>query len=44
MRRATNYQRLYDTHAPIALQPGCYEIRIGREYDPYADVARRQAD
>lgn len=23
---------------------GMYEIRIGREYDPYAEIARQQAD
>ena len=24
--------------------PGIYEYRIGREYDPYAEIARTQAD
>jgi hypothetical protein len=38
------HERSFDTHAPIALEPGIYEMRIGREYDPYAEVARRQAD
>lgn len=36
--------RDYDTHEPIVLEPGEYEFRIGREYDPYAEIARRQAD
>lgn len=36
--------RSHDTHAPIGLSPGKYEVRIGREFDPYADLARRVAD
>jgi hypothetical protein len=36
--------RDYDTHAPIMLSPGEYEFRIGREYDPYAELARQQMD
>lgn len=39
-----DHQRAFDTHESIGLQPGMYEIRIGREYDPYAEIARRQAD
>ncbi len=39
-----DHQRPFDTHESIALQPGMYEIRIGREYDPYAEIARQQAD
>jgi hypothetical protein len=38
------HERTFDTHAPISLDPGAYEFRIGREYDPYAEIARRQAD
>jgi len=38
------HMRPYSTHAPIALSPGKYEARIGREYDPYAELARRVAD
>jgi hypothetical protein len=38
------HERSFDTHAPISLDPGVYEFRIGREYDPYAEIARRQAD
>ena len=36
--------RDFDTHESHALPPGIYEFRTGREYDPYAEVARRQAD
>lgn len=36
--------RSHDTHETIGLQPGMYEIRSGREYDPYAELARSQAD
>lgn len=36
--------RPYDTHEPIALTPGDYEIRIGREYDQFAELIRQQAD
>ena len=39
-----DHQRPWDTHESIAVQPGMYEIRIGREYDPYAEIARQQAD
>lgn len=38
------HNRTFDTHESLALQPGMYEIRIGREYDPYAEIARQQAD
>lgn len=33
-----------DTHAPIMLEPGEYELRIAREYDPYEKLARQVAD
>lgn len=36
--------RDYDTHEAIALQPGMYEIRIGREFDPFAEIIRASAD
>lgn len=36
--------RDHDTHEPIMFEPGEYEVRIGREFDPYAEIARRQAD
>lgn len=36
--------RDFDTHAPLLLDPGHYEIRIGRELDPYENLARQQRD
>ena len=39
-----DHERDFDTHESLALQPGMYEIRIGREYDPYAEITRQQAD
>lgn len=39
-----DHLRDHDTHESIKLEPGEYEFRIGREYDPYAEIARRQAD
>ena len=38
------HMRSNDTHAPINLDPGKYEVRIGREYDPLAKLARQVAD
>lgn len=31
-------------HSPVPLDPGIYEFRIKREYDPFAEQARRVAD
>lgn len=31
-------------HAPVELDPGIYEFRIKREYDPFSEQARRVAD
>jgi len=31
-------------HQPIALDPGIYEFRIQREFDPFSEQARRVAD
>lgn len=31
-------------HQEIALDPGIFEFRISREFDPFADQARRVAD
>jgi hypothetical protein len=31
-------------HKDISLDPGLYEIRVSREYDPFAEQARRVAD
>lgn len=46
VERATTLRHLRgtDTHEEIALPPGQYEFRIGREYDPYAELARRSVD
>ena len=46
VRKATRlvHQREYDTHPPIELQPGMYEFRTGREFDPFAEVIRISAD
>lgn len=39
-----DHLRDHDTHESIALPPGEYEFRLGREYDPFAEVARRTQD
>lgn len=36
--------RSFDTHAPHSFDPGIYMFRADREYDPYAELARRVAD
>lgn len=36
--------RDYDTHAPHHFEPGVYMFRVDREYDHYAELARRVAD
>lgn len=41
---ALTHERGHDTHEPITLEPGEYEVRIQREFDPYAELARRVAD
>lgn len=38
------HNREHDTHETIALEPGEYEIRIAREFDHYAELARQSAD
>lgn len=38
------HERGNDTHEPMMFEPGEYEVRIQREYDPYAELARRVAD
>ena len=38
------HERGHDTHEPISFAPGIYEFRLGREYDPYAELARQVAD
>jgi len=40
-----NHLREHDTHAPHAFEPGdTIMFRTDREYDPYAELARRVAD
>jgi hypothetical protein len=36
--------RGHDTHETIDLEPGIYEIRIARDFDHYAELARQSAD
>lgn len=38
------HERGHDTHESHGFTPGLYELRTGREYDPYAEMARMQAD
>lgn len=38
------HHRPHDTHETIMLEPGEYEFRIAREFDPYAELARLSAD
>lgn len=38
------HERGHDTHETISFGPGIYEFRLGREFDPYAELARRVAD
>lgn len=46
VRTATRltHQREYDTHPAIELQPGMYEFRTGREFDPFEEAIRISAD
>lgn len=39
-----DHLRDHDTHEGIVMEPGLYEFRIGREFDPYQEIARKQAD
>ena len=41
---AINHIRDFDTHPPIGLQPGMYEFRTGREFDPFEQAIRASAD
>ncbi len=41
---AISHQREYDTHPSIELQPGMYEFRTGREFDPFEETTRASAD
>ncbi len=38
------HQREYDTHPAIELQPGVYQFRTGREFDPFEKAIRASAD
>jgi hypothetical protein len=37
-------QNASSPHGEIKLDPGLYEIRVSREYDPFAEQVRRVAD
>lgn len=39
-----DHLRDYDTHESIRLEPGQYEFRIAREFDPYAGIGRMVRD
>jgi hypothetical protein len=41
---ALEHLRDFDTHETISFDAGIYEFRTGREFDPYAEIARKQAD
>jgi hypothetical protein len=36
--------RSFDTHFSIPLQPGMYEFKTGREFDPFESVIRASKD
>lgn len=38
------FQDAPDAHGEHVLEPGLYEFRIAREFDPFAEQARRVAD
>lgn len=39
-----DHLRECDTHESIMMEPGIYEFRIAREYDPYAELVRQSQD
>lgn len=39
-----DHLRDHDTHPSIALRPGMYEFRTGREFDPFEEAIRASAD
>lgn len=41
---ALEHERDFDTHEALLFEPGIYEITVNREYDPYAELARKSAD
>lgn len=38
------HERDHDTHETIELSAGEYEFRLAREFDPYAELARKSMD
>jgi hypothetical protein len=38
------YQNAANPHGEYEMNPGIYELRVSREYDPFAEQARRVAD
>ena len=38
------HNREFYTHETISFEPGIYEFRLGREFDHYEALARKQAD
>lgn len=46
LEQATSLDHLrdHDTHESIMHEPGVYEIRVAREFDHYAELARQSAD
>jgi hypothetical protein len=43
-RKELIHERGHDTHEALGFEPGAYEIRIGREYDPYSELVHQQQD
>ena len=41
---ALQHFREHDTHEAISFEPGLYEVRTGREFDPFASTIRASAD
>lgn len=41
---AVEHLRSHDTHETITNEPGVYEVRIAREFDHYAELARQSVD
>lgn len=41
---ATFSQSAHNPHGSYALEPGCYEFRVSREFDPFADLYRTVVD
>ena len=39
-----DHLREFNTHPSIALQPGMYEFRTGREFDPFEQAIRASQD